>query len=347
MRIKQHIQDLENLPEPRKTFMEIMKVHKSEVHFANLLAYFFRSEESHALGNVFIKALLMTNCYSLDLNNKNSQTLLSNTKRKLIKNTNGDFSLQLNNSDSTIEKYIDNSNPISVKVEDPTLKSNQKNKRIDLLLTSDKCVICIEFKLNHDLNNPLATYQEHIIKMEEEFQAKHNKQRDLFFIVLTPYKKLPSTEVQRFIEKYDGKANAFSQVILSHFFKNIIEAIPAKYFIEATKNQNVDYLIDLIQTTANRSIYHKRNEILNWFYLHIVKSYSNITYHVSKGFIELKLSDFNIKLRFLDNRHIQIEKWSTGNHLELKLNPIKLSNPNVLEFTLATVNKLINDSQLK
>ena len=52
--------------EPRKTFMEILKVNQREVPFANVLAYFFRPNEKHGLGDLFIQSLLNTNCQELD-----------------------------------------------------------------------------------------------------------------------------------------------------------------------------------------------------------------------------------------------------------------------------------------
>ena len=52
--------------EPRKTFMEILKVNQREVPFANVLAYFFRPNEKHGLGDFFIQSLLNTNCQELD-----------------------------------------------------------------------------------------------------------------------------------------------------------------------------------------------------------------------------------------------------------------------------------------
>ncbi len=122
MQIKQYIQDLKNLPEPRQTFMEIMKVHQSEVHIANLLAFFFKSEEKHGLGKLFIEALFETKCFSLKLNNNNSIGSL------------------ISQNISTIDdqmKFIDSISKVDVENEEKTKEAqNEKNKRIDILYFS-------------------------------------------------------------------------------------------------------------------------------------------------------------------------------------------------------------------
>ncbi|RYM31328.1 hypothetical protein ERX46_16735 [Brumimicrobium glaciale] len=346
MLINKYIQDLKNLPEPRKTFMEIMKVNRSEVHMANLLAYFFRSEENHKLGKIFVEALLMTNSYSLDLNENESKSILFKRKRKLIKDSEGQFVFQ----DAIEEQILENENEIQefvklltrvyVKTEDPTSTTDKKQKRIDFVLTTNECVICIEFKINHELNNPLETYQKHIVEIEKKFQEEHNLKRDLIFVVLTPFKKPPSISVQRFIDRDDGKANVFSQVILSHFFKNLTNKIPKEYFKENTNNYSSQYLTDLIQTINNREINFKRNEILKSLEIHINNSNLNSVFHSNKGFVEIKTAKCNFKIRFFDNQHFQIERWSADNKRLETYNPIDLSAPNIFELTLKNLNEI-------
>src|SRR5665811_589530 len=59
------INRLKKLPEPKKTYLEILKVHQKEVPLANLLAFFFRPKEKHNLSDLFIKTLLNSDCTSL------------------------------------------------------------------------------------------------------------------------------------------------------------------------------------------------------------------------------------------------------------------------------------------
>jgi hypothetical protein len=44
------------IPKFKKTYLEILKVSRREVPIANLLAYFFDPNESHGLGELYIKA---------------------------------------------------------------------------------------------------------------------------------------------------------------------------------------------------------------------------------------------------------------------------------------------------
>lgn len=304
------VNDLGKLPEPRKTFMEIMKVNNSEVHMANLLAYFFKSEEHHGLGKVFIEALLETNSYQLKSTDDKGKVDDQNTK--LI-----DHSWKLSEDKKTFEKTKDSisfkdlvpkPSRVRVEIEEFTNKTEKKKKRIDLVLKTDECVVCIEFKINHELNNPLELYQKQIIEIEKEFQEEKAKKREVFFVVLTPYKKKPSELVQKFI---DEKKNCFREIILSHFVKNVVKRIPANYFIENIDNYNTQYLVDFIQTIQNREIRYKRTLLLEDLNKLIVKLNINSKYHSNNngGFIELRRGDAILKIRIKNNKY-QIEDWS-------------------------------------
>jgi len=133
--------------EPVKTLIELLKVHNREVPFANLLAFYFRPKEEHKLGSLFLEALLDTQFSEIGKSNQNQET-----KQDLV-----------------MPKYDKDS--VKVRVEVP-IKNNkeknvelpQKDGRVDILITSDTFVICIEFKINHHLDNPLSEYQKFVEK---------------------------------------------------------------------------------------------------------------------------------------------------------------------------------------
>jgi len=54
--------------EPRKTFLEILKVNQLEVQFANILAFFFRPNENYKLDTLFLDALLEAVLINLNQN---------------------------------------------------------------------------------------------------------------------------------------------------------------------------------------------------------------------------------------------------------------------------------------
>jgi hypothetical protein len=328
MSIEKHIEHIKTLPPHRKTFMEIMKVHQSEVHMANLLAFFFKSEEKHGLGKVFLKSLFETDSFyfkkKTDEKEENRGVLFEHGyKLKLEAGEAEEFEkieFQENLDKTELQKlrdnFINNLSKVKVEVEDRTIDTKDAQKRIDLVLSTDKCVVCIEFKINHDLNNPLDTYQERIKGIEREFQEKNKKRfqekkkdsRDLFFIVLTPYKKPPTESVQNFI---DSGQNKFREMILSHFVKNAVKNIPENYFIENVNNPYSQYLIDFIQTINNRAISHRRTCILK----ELQKNLSPVLkseYH-DKGFIEIHLEKLRYKIRIMNNRVFVIEEWSKDN----------------------------------
>ena len=64
------INKITSKPVTPKTFSEIMKTHNTEVPMANLLEFFFKPNEKHNLGDLFIKSLLNTPCLELKNNKK-------------------------------------------------------------------------------------------------------------------------------------------------------------------------------------------------------------------------------------------------------------------------------------
>ena len=188
--------------EPRKTFMEILKVQNREVPFANILAYFFKPKEAHGLKTLFLDALLETKFTNIV--DKNSEVKIH-------------------------EKLIFDLNSVRVLVEQKTDEQN----RIDLLISTDTFVVCIEFKINHFLNNPLSNYKKYI---EENFSTKKK-----YYFILTPFKKNATGKaVDYFVEN-----NEFKQIILSHFINRVKEKI-AENNTEFITSKEYDYFLDFV-----------------------------------------------------------------------------------------------------
>jgi len=271
------INSLQKLPEPKKTFLEILKVHDKEIPIANLLAYFFRNEENHNLGDLFIKTILNTTCYNLD-----------NSSAGMLKN-NG----YLNGVKSDCN--FSNLSDISVKTEVLT----KDDKRIDILISTSNFVICIEFKINHDLNNPLEIYQNHIESEKiKEFKNKHH-----FFLILTPNKKEPIECAKNYINKGHNK---FKQVMLNHFIKELCLA--------KNISNNVPYFNDFIQTIQNREIRYKRTLVLKKL-IDLLKCHNTeCEFHpnTNGGYLKIYRKNYNLKIRLQKNQ-FQLEKWSLEN----------------------------------
>ncbi|MBW6484194.1 MAG: PD-(D/E)XK nuclease family protein [Vicingaceae bacterium] len=278
------IENIKNLPEPKKTYLEVLEVHNKEVPIANLLAFFFRDKEIHGLKDLFIKSLLKTKFYELDVKNhpNSTGTLIS-----------------LVSSEKEQEAILNSISNIKVKTEVKTSKDINDNKRIDILIDTDRFVICIEFKINHKLNNPLETYQNHIVNTYKNF-TKH-----FFYIVLTPVKK--EADIPN-IKNYLEKNEIFKQVVFSHFIKNIQNEFPQNF----KENSSFQYYNDFVQTVQNREIRHKRRLLLekvNQSFLNkkIDSAYRN---NSKGGFIQVNKHNYLFKIR-IENKKFQIEKWIT------------------------------------
>lgn len=333
------IEDLKNLPTPKKTFMEIMKVHRSEVHMANLLAYFFRSEESHGLGSSFLAALFETNSFGLKKSSEkeNESAPLFNYGYRLNPETTTFVPSQ---NSELVTDFVQKLSRVHVKTEELTTNAVDNQKRIDLLLTTDECVVCIEFKINHDLNNPLQTYQDHIKEIELDFWEKTQRQRDLFFIVLTPYKKSPSESVQRFI---DTNENVFREMILSHFTESLMRNIPENYFIENFSNSNSQYLVDFIQTINNRKSRYYQLEILNDLKNHLGSGLKSDVLE-NRRCLQIHSVNHRFKIRIKSNRQFVLEKWSKTNQLEKAFPPLELTNANNYADMLNELNLVMREA---
>jgi hypothetical protein len=317
--------------ESPKTYMEILKAHNREVQFANALAFFFRPNEKHGLKTLFIDALLKTNCTELKTEFKKD----SHKKGNSLVFQNGYFG---DNQNTYINYNIEK---VEVKVEVPTsgkkselkfdedVKSEDK-KRIDILIETDTFIICIEFKINHDLDNPLEIYRDFIRKKKDAIKKRK------YFIVLTPNEKRPIKDAEKFINASSVvNANSeFKQVILSHFFKEIrinLDNPPTSnlYDIEQFKaNQYFQYFLDFEKTVKNREIRSKRHKVLKSLNQEINNRISTCELH-SKGFLEIKKVDYDLKIRIItksneiDAKYVpgwQIEKWVKNKKMEILKN---------------------------
>jgi hypothetical protein len=285
--------------EPRKTFMEILRVHNREVPFANLLAFFFNPKEKHELNTLFIDALLETRFTHLG---KNESVEIS----------------------PRIPVYDANSIKVAVEV------TTSEIIRIDILITSNTFTICIEFKINHDLNNPLDDYKKFV-------NDKYSNQQHYFF-VLTPYKK----EATGIAKEYFESNNEFKQIILRHFINKVKEKLQELY--PNYENENIYfkyYFNDFIQTVENRKIHSKRHEVFRSLQQEINEKIKPIycEFH-KKGFLEIKILDFVLKIRIAASRW-QIEKWITGEK------PIILTSIKTYDEIINEVEKIISETSIK
>jgi hypothetical protein len=219
MEILEFINTLPKRKERTWSFLETIGIAQREVPIANLLGYYFNPTKEHGLQDLFIKALLETDCY------------------ELIKKT--EFKVPDEIRQFRDENFI----AANVILEDRT----ENNKRIDLVIETEKLVIAIEFKINHRLNNPLNDYVE---KM-----AKQYKGRPIYYLVLTPMWKMP-----------EGKAvnnKEFKQVILSKFIKNVSKLKKNGDYRCANPEQECFYK-DFINMIENRA---KMNEMMKEYYV--------------------------------------------------------------------------------
>ena len=211
--IAELLNELPESTEAKWSYLETIGVSHRETIMANLLAFYFNPTEKHGLGDVFIKALLQTTPYGLK--EKKPSEIPSN----IVIPENG-FSWA------------------KVIVEDST----DDNKRLDILIETEQLVIAIEFKINHELNNPLNTYFEYIEDDEREFSDKEK-----YHIVLTPYWKEPVGAA------LEGDTK-FKQVIISRFVAKVKALVEKEDKLARLDAQQVMLYNDFINTIENRKI---------------------------------------------------------------------------------------------
>jgi hypothetical protein len=235
------------IPKFKKTYLEILKVSRREVPIANLLAYFFDPNESHGLGELFIKALLETDCYDL----KTHKTANELFKNGYLHTENG----LIANPQFELNKVTD----VEVKPEEPTYEY----KRIDILIKAQQFIIAIEFKINHVLDNPLHLYEKHILK---NHCTENNK--PVFFVVLSPSSKQQ--------ENQHIASDTFKQVILSAFVEKIKHHLTGDGLDKIKANDYYPLLNDFIQTIENRKK-HKDVRDLLLANTNVVELYKGLT----------------------------------------------------------------------
>lgn len=149
---------LKKLPVQEKrewSFLETIKVAQRETIMANLLAYYFKPQEEHGLGDLFIQSLL--SCYFADSAKPGSQFVFPEPEK-------------LNLGAAGVQTEV----------------ITTDNKRIDILISSRQFVMAIEFKINHVLDNPLDEYVDYV---QKEFPEVPEGNR--WYIILTPTRQQP------------------------------------------------------------------------------------------------------------------------------------------------------------
>lgn len=275
---------------PKRTFLEILQVHNKELPMAQLLGYFFKPHETHGLGDLFIKALLQTKCYNI-IDNDQSIGSLQEHGYTSNKHTDTRHDPGKNKKVSVaIEK------PIEQLTNCATDKKNQK--RIDILIETDDIVLCIEFKIEHVLDNPLADYK--------AFVAKTYPSKKSYFVVLTPYKKTPEGSAKKHLQR----DNSFKQVILSHFVETIAKEVPEDYYSNPTVDSS--FLKIFLQTITNRKIKTERKDKLKALGNYLEKKQLSNTYrpNAQGGFLEFKTDPYHLKIR-IRNGAVDIEQWKS------------------------------------
>ena len=204
---------LQKLPVQEKrewTFLETIKVAQWETIMANLLAFYFRPEEEHGLGNLFLSSLL--SCYEAEGPEE------AGTGASWLA---GELDLP------------------EVSVQTEVVTSN--NKRIDILITSSQWVIAIEFKINHELDNPLGDY---VAYVEKEFAAVPEQNR--CYIILSPKRKKAVGGAKK------AKELGFRQIILSHLIQRVTEELSNVEKLPRASSPQYHYLNDFLNTIQNR-----------------------------------------------------------------------------------------------
>lgn len=266
------MKEIENIifKDPRITFMEILKVNGKEVPFANLLSFFFKPKEKHNLGTLFIDSLLETKFTNIGKNDTNEQNF---------------------------EKIEYDRNSVKVMVELKTLNNN----RIDIFIATNTFVICIEFKINHNLDNPLEDYK-NFISRHSEYSTKKQ-----FYFILTPFKKEPIGNAKRYFENN----NEFKQIVLRHFIKQVKLNLENKLSEVEHENIYYQYFQDFIQTVENREIRSKRTFELTKLNDIIIQNSLKSEYHtnIQGGFLQVEKINYNLKIRIKFGKW-QVEKWN-------------------------------------
>ncbi|MBN2893693.1 MAG: PD-(D/E)XK nuclease family protein [Bacteroidales bacterium] len=308
------------------SFLEEIGVSHKETIIAKLLGYYFNPNNRHGLGDIFLKSLLQTERYSLELKEK--------SKLQKIE----------------IQETYDWANVI---IEETT----NNNNRIDILIETEKQIIAIEFKINHVLDNPLSDYEDHI-------NNKYTDKERVFLVLLPVWKKAEGKAtagnsfkqvlLSRFIENVEKnrklQKKEFSdkeQEVYYHDFINTIENRKITYeMIEQYKNftqAESDNLQKLENIFSNLNLIQEKLDKEN-------KSLSKAI--VSSKF-EILVQSINkiesvIKTRFAKNRELKVRNTLKGVTVELWIKQSeKWQIENIIyenkEFSISDLKQVINE----
>ena len=123
------------------TFFEVIGKENSETVMVNALAFFLNPNNSHGFGD----RVYQTFCEAIE-NSIIQESIESDEENQYQKQKYGDF-----------EKIMTEiSHEISSKEEPKIIQKG----RLDLIIESKNCIIGIEAKINHSLNNPLHIYDD-------------------------------------------------------------------------------------------------------------------------------------------------------------------------------------------
>ncbi len=273
----------------KKTYLEILKVHNKEVPIANLLAYFFRPNESHGLGDLFLRSLLKSNY--LEYNGKewiSSQTI----------------------DDCHLDILTIAGNEVAVTLEEPT---EENNKRIDILITvGNKLVIGIEFKINHDLDNPL---EEYIAYINSKFKEYENK----VFLILTPFQKEPDGKAKAHLTYPKDPKDVFKMIILNKMIDNVNKMIDNVYLEQSSSlHESAIIIQDFMQTIENRRIFYHRSLVKAQIIKTLNEKKLQCVENTKYKFLFVRQKNIDIKIR-ITNSGIQLEKWEEKNKIMDKI----------------------------
>ena len=214
-----------------------------------------------------------------------------------------------------------NANKVNIQLE----KSTKKGNRIDILISTEKFVLCIEFKIDHKLNNDLYDYVDFVNK---EFNDSIVKK----FILLTPNRK-------PFIGKAIGNTD-FQEIILSHYFQEIQNEFK-KEEDSYKDNPKLQFYNDLVQTVNNRKIRSQRYNTLKEIEHKLNRTALSSKFHknINGGFIEIEENEKIFKFRIKDNGWL-FEKCKADKKIDCQI-PFELSNEITIDEIVIEIKRLI------
>jgi hypothetical protein len=300
------------------SYLEKIGVSQKETVIANILRYFFDPNENHGLGDLFIKALLKTK--AKDLKNKDTDVDSYFDTEPTLKEIN----------------YAKKSTEVEVEV----LTFN--NNKIDIVINTEELVVAIEFKINHNLDNPLDDYV-NFIKSQGKIRGKGKSHKEdeinsyrtnkykgkkKYFVVLTPFWKKPVGSAE--------KNKDFVLIILASFINNVKEMVSSHWEKEGNRNTHQFYNYqDFIKTIENRG----RIVRLIIKYSDIIKNQEDINQieelYKKKELDQNVISGLNIIESDFDNKIKKLRKI-----LKKEYKPIKATKDRIE----SAISKRINDN---